>query len=69
MSNLYKTLKYKNKSLIVKQNNFQYGGEIRIRSRRELIQFLIDNGSLSIPQATKLDTQLKIIDEQLITRT
>jgi preprotein translocase subunit SecA len=65
MSYLDKILKYKNKYLILEQYKSQYGGEIKIRSRIELIQYLINNGSLSIPQATKLEYQLKVIDEYI----
>jgi len=52
----------KNKYLKLKN---QIGGKIKIRTRTELIQFLIDNRSLTTAEASKLERQLKIIDEYI----
>ena len=74
MSYHYKYLKYKNKYLNLKQIKLQYGSgelshsEIRVRTRSELIQFLIDNNSLSNTEATQLNEQLKVIDEYIVNR-
>ena len=52
--------------IIVKQKFIlQFGGELRVRTRSELIQFLIDNHSLSIPEATRLNNQLTVINEYI----
>jgi len=57
-----KYLKYKRKYLKLKN---QFGGTIKIRTRKELLQFLLDNKSLTSLEATKLEKQLKFIDEYI----